>query len=236
MKKFSALLFLLITASVACAQKIINDPNAEVRKVAPFSGIKVSGGIDVYVSAGDEAIAVSASKQEHKDRIRTEVENGVLKIWYDGSQGMNIRGAKNLKAYVSYKTIKSLEVSGGSDINVDGTITTNDLSLRASGGSDFRGSVNTSNLTVRLSGGSDVHISGRASALVVDASGGSDFKGYDLQAEVCDLEASGASDIELTATKELSARASGASDIRYRGTPSVKEARSSQASSVSAKS
>jgi hypothetical protein len=70
----------------------------------------------------------------------------------------------------------------------------------------------------------------------VDASGGSDFKGYDLVAEVCELEASGASDIEITANREISARASGASDILYRGKPAVKEAKSSGASSVRSRS
>jgi len=220
----------------ASAQKIINDPNAEARNVSSFTGISVSGGIDLYISYGNEAVAVSASKTEFRDHIRTEVEHGVLKIWYDSKWGINISGTKNLKAYVSYKTLKSLEASGGSDINVDGSIAADELSLRISGGSDFRGIINVSKLNVDQSGGSDVRISGKATTVRVDASGGSDFKGYDLVAEVCNLEASGASDVEITANREVTARASGASDIHYKGNPSVKEAKATGASSVKSRS
>jgi hypothetical protein len=236
MKKLFSLLCLLFIACFAFAQKTINDPNAEVRKVGSFTGVEVSGGIDLFISAGDEAVAVSASKPEYRERIRTEVENGILKIWYDSKWGVSFSGTKNLKAYVSYKTLRSLSASGGSDVNVDGTISTNELALRVSGGSDFKGAVNVSKLTVRQSGGSDIRISGNATTLDVDASGGSDFKGYDLVAEVCMLEASGASDIEITANREISARASGASDIHYKGKPAVKEAKSSGASSVQSRS
>jgi hypothetical protein len=232
MKKLFFLFCLFSLTAVSQAQKIINDPNAEPRKVGSFTGVDVSGGIDLYLSAGDEAVAVSASKPEYRDRIKTEVENGVLKIWYDSKWGINIKGNKNLKAYVSYKTLKSLEASGGSDINSDGMIAASELTIRISGGSDFKGAVEVRKLTVRQSGGSDVRISGKTSTLTVDASGGSDFKGYDLSADVCDLEASGASDIEVTANRELSAKASGASDIHYKGNPSVKEAKASSASSV----
>ncbi|MDQ3276885.1 MAG: DUF2807 domain-containing protein [Bacteroidota bacterium] len=232
MKKLFSILCLLISTLVLHAQKVINDPNAEVRNVGSFTGINVSGGIDVYLSTGNEALAVSASKPEYKERIKTEVENGVLRIWYDSKMGISLNSDRRLKAYVSYKTLKSLEASGGSDIRVDGTIASEELVMRISGGSDFVGKVEAAKLTVRQSGGSDVNISGRATSLTVDASGGSDFNGYDLVAEVCDLEASGACDIEVTASRVLSARASGASDISYKGSPTVKEAKSSGASSV----
>ena len=227
----------LFSVGLLCqAQKIINDPNAEVRTVGTFTGVSVSGGIDLYLSYGNEAVVVSASKAEFRDHIRTEVEQGVLKIWYDSKWGINISGTKNLKAYVSYKTLKSLEASGGSDINVDGSIAADELSLRISGGSDFRGMINVSKLNVDQSGGSNVRISGKATTVRVDASGGSDFKGYDLVSEVCNLEASGASDVEITVNREVMARASGASDIHYKGNPSVKEAKATGASSVKSRS
>jgi len=64
----------------ALAQKIINDPNAEKRNVSNFHGVEISGGIDLYLSQGEETVAVSASEAKFRDKIRTEVKNGVLKI------------------------------------------------------------------------------------------------------------------------------------------------------------
>lgn len=238
MKKLLAAVALLCFTTIAFAQKVINDPNAELRNVPSFSGVSVSGGIDLYLSAGDEAVAVSASKPELTERIKTEVKAGVLSIWFESKSGVNINWneSRKLKAYVSYKTLQSLSASGGSDVFVDGSIKSAELRIDLSGGSDFKGKVEAENLRVHQSGGSDVNISGKATTLSVETSGGSDFNGFDLVTEICNLQASGGSDIKITANKELSAQASGASDIHYKGQPNVKAAKASGASSVKARS
>jgi len=234
MKKYLLLSLLLICVLAVNAQKIINDPNAERRAVKSFHAIKVSGGIDLFISEGDEAIAVSAKDAETRDYIKTEVVDGVLKIWFEWKNGRNIFMSTNkqLRAYVSYKKLDLLSASGGCDVIVDGTITQNNLTINISGGSDFKGKVAVQDLQIESSGGSDVDIAGKASRLNVEVSGGSDFNGYDLVTETTSVEASGGSDVEVTVNKDLNARASGGSDISYRGSASVSEAKSSGSSSV----
>ena len=231
MKKllFSLLVTGLITT--ASAQKTINDANAEKRNVSGFHAIEVGGGIDLYLSQGEEAVAVSASKNEYRARIKTEVKNGVLKIWYEWNSNLRFDWSNHkLKAYVSFKDIDRLEGSGGSDISIDGSIKVAKLALEISGGSDFDGKVETSELEIQASGGSDVRISGKATRLAIDASGGSDFKGYDLASDICNVEASGGSDIQVTVNKELSANASGGSDVYYKGTGLIRDLKTSGSS------
>jgi hypothetical protein len=237
MKKILLLLFIASSLMVQ-AQKTIYDANVETRSVKGYKSIKVSHGIDLHLSYGEEAVAVSAKDLEYRDRIKTEVENGVLKIWYEWKEGKNILMAnnKNLKAYVSYKNLETLSASGGSDIFVDGSIDVNNLSISVSGGSDFKGKVSVNDLKINLSGGSDAVISGKATNVSISASGGSDLKGYDLVSDVATISASGGSDVEITVNKDLDARASGGSDIYYKGGASVKETRSSGASSVKKRS
>jgi len=231
MKKllFSLLVTGLITT--ASAQKTINDPNAEKRNVSGFHAIEVGGGIDLYLSQGEEAVAVSASKNEYRAKIKTEVKNGVLKIWYEWNSNLRFDWSNHkLKAYVSFKDIDRLEGSGGSDISVDGSIKVAKLAMEVSGGSDFDGKVETGELNIQASGGSDVRISGKADRLTIDASGGSDFKGYDLASDICNVEASGGSDIQVTVNKELSANASGGSDVYYKGTGLIRDLKTSGSS------
>ena len=231
MKKllFSLLVMGLITA--ASAQKTINDANAEKRNVSGFHAIEVSGGIDLYLSQGEEAVAVSASKNEYRAKIKTEVKDGVLKIWYEWNSNLRFDWSNHkLKAYVSFKDIDRLEGSGGSDISVDGSIKVAKLAMEVSGGSDFDGKVETDELKIHASGGSDVDISGKAARLTIDASGGSDFKGYDLASDICNVEASGGSDIQVTVNKELSANASGGSDVYYKGTGLIRDLKTSGSS------
>lgn len=234
MKKLVLLSIVVLGALSAMAQKTIYDANAQVRTARGFHAIQVSGGIDLYLSNGEEAIAVSAKELEDRDRIRTEVENGVLKIWYDWKGGVGfLKGVnRQLKAYVSFKTLDRLSASGGCDVIVDGTINANKFNLQVSGGSDFRGKINTQDLSINASGGSDVNIGGKAGKLSVEASGGSDFNGYDLVSENANISASGGSDAEVTVTRQLTANASGGSDINYRGGASAVTANKSGGGSV----
>ena len=87
-------------------------------------------------------------------------------------------------------------------------------------------------LKVDASGGSDLNISGEAKNLTLDASGGSDFKGYDLTVDICNLQASGGSDIYITVNKEMTADASGGSDIFYKGAGLIREIKSSGSSGI----
>jgi hypothetical protein len=41
-------------------------------QVPSFTGIDIGGGIDLYLSQGEEAVAVSASEAKYRDKIRTE--------------------------------------------------------------------------------------------------------------------------------------------------------------------
>ena len=232
MKKIFSLLIVVGFITTASAQKTINDANAQKRNVSGFHAIEVGGGIDLYLSQGDEAVAVSASKNEYRDKIITEVKNGVLKIWYDYKSNLRIDWNSNrkLKAYVSFKNLDGLEASGGSDVTVDGTIKATKLDMEISGGSDFKGKVESDDLKINASGGSDVNISGKAVRLTIDASGGSDFSGYDFAADICNVEASGGSDVHVTVNKELSANASGGSDVYYKGTGLIRELKTSGSS------
>jgi len=232
MKKISMFLTGLFAGGLLLAQQV-NDPNAEVREAKNFHGINVSGSFDVYLSQSDaEAIAVSASDIKYRERIKVEVKDGILHVGYD-SKGMSWgSGNKKLKAYISVTQIDKLTVSGACDVFITGTLKAGLLAISQSGASDLKGKMEVSKLSVELSGASDITISGTATQLDVEASGASDFRGFDLVTDICDVRASGASDIKITVNKELSAHASGASDVRYKGSGVTKDIKSSGSSSV----
>jgi hypothetical protein len=232
MKRVIASAVLVFLAVITKAQEI-NDPNAEVRKVGSFHAIKVSNAIDLYLSQSDaEAVAVSAVTPEYRDRIKTVVENGVLKISYDNELSWK-SGNKKLKAYVSFKNLDELYASGASDVTVAGTIKVNKLSVEMNGASDLKGKLEINTLDLKLNGASDATISGKVVNLKIDANGASDLKGYDLETDNCTAEASGASDIKITVNKELSAKASGASGVHYRGSGVIRDVKTSGASNIS---
>ncbi len=234
MKKIILIFVALFALFFAQAQiKEVNDPNAELRNVKGFHVIRVSHAIDLYLSqSSDDVVAVSASKEEYRNRIKTEVNNGVLKIWYDNDSKWS-KGDKKLKAYISFKTLDKLYASGASDVYVTGRIKSDNFEISMSGASDFNGAIEANTLTVDLSGASDMTVTGgSATTLKIEVSGASEFKGFDLQTDNCTAKATGASDIRITVNKELSAHASGASGVRYKGNGVITDVKTNGASSI----
>lgn len=234
MKRITVLFAALVClTSLSVNAQSINDPNAEVRNARNFHGIAVSNAFDVYLSQGnEEAVAVSASEKSDRDLIKIEVKDGILHIGLDKGWKWN-SGNKKLKAYISFKQIDKLTVSGACDVFISGILKANELTINQSGASDLKGKLDVKKLIVDISGASDILVSGVATQLNVEASGASDFKGFDLVTDYCDVRASGASGIRITVNKELSAHASGASDIKYKGEGLIRDLKTGGASSVS---
>jgi Putative auto-transporter adhesin, head GIN domain len=233
MRKSLLILVAGLSTLAATAQKtVIHDANAELRNAKGFHGIEVSSAINLYLSQGDsETVVVSAPDIKLRDRIVTEVEDGILHIRL--SEKHFSLGNSRLKAYVSFTTLDHLDASGASDIFVDGVITSQNLSVTLSGASDFRGAVNVKELKMSQSGASDAHITGIVSGTAyLESSGASDVKGYELVTENCNAHVSGASDVHITVNKDLSVEASGASSVHYKGDGAVRDLHSSGASIV----
>ena len=224
--------FIMVMSISANCQQVFHDADAEVRKVGSFTSVEVSSAIELQLSQGSEdAVAVSAEGKENAGAIKTEVKNGVLKIWQEQTNwfGKN----KRMRAYVSAKSLNGISANGASQVSVNGELNCSSLFIRMSGASDFKGDVKAVSLLIELSGASDINLTGRTTDLKVRASGASHFKGYDLMADNCSIDASGASDVKLTANKSISAEASGASDVYYKGAGKEGKIRSSGASSIS---
>ena len=106
--KFKLLAFALLLTAFSMAQRKINDPNAEVRNVKGFHAVKVSTGIQLILTQGNtEAVAVSATTDEHRDKIKTVVEDdGVLKIYYDSDSWKFWKYGENKKLKAEVETLK----------------------------------------------------------------------------------------------------------------------------------
>jgi hypothetical protein len=257
MKKLLFALVLLTSCNINAQQKtaIVYDDNVQVRNVANFNAIRVSSAIDLYLTQStSNKVAVSASSDEIRDHIITEVEGGVLIIrlgengtWFNWKKWGNYK----TKAYVSIKDIDAITASGASDVHLINTIESPKIRIKLSGASDMKGDISGGTIIYDISGASDckssvdantivisgegaskIELSGRVDDLSVVISGASDAKLYNLISKGAILKSSGASNIQATVTELLKANSSGASNIDYKGNPSVKESNTSGASSI----
>ena len=255
MKKIAlfACLFIAFAMQAQTKMGVIYDENVQVRKLPSFTSIRVSSAIELFISQSNKTeVAVSASSDEYRNRIITEVDGGTLIIrmadnrwWKWGNEDYRI------KAYVSVNELYALTGSGATNIKIINGLSAEKLKITLSGASDmkgdikagtlladlsgassFKGTVQANALSVKGSGACDFEASGSGDDLIVDVSGASSVKMYDYQVKGASVDASGASSVKLNVSGMLKPHATGASSIDYKGTATIKEMHSSGASSV----
>ena len=235
-KSFLSFLLLAGIVTASFAQKTINDPNAEKRTVAGFHGIDVATGIELTLTKGtNEQVAVSASETEFRDKIVTEVVDGILKIHYETKTGaINRRNEnKKLRAYVSYKSLDHLTVTTGAEVNIDGVLEATTLDLKANTGGVVEGEVSIGTMNVDQNTGSKITLSGKVDKLEAEGSTGSKFMGEDLKTNTCSAEMGTGAGIYISVDKELNVRANTGGYVKYKGNAGIREVKTNTGGTVS---
>jgi hypothetical protein len=192
--------------NVETAERILNED---------FSEIKVSRGMDVYLTQSDNVtLSVEADENLH-DIIVTEVKDGVLRITTEE----NISYSKSKKVMLSFKDISKITATSGSDVYSTNTFVVDNLELSTTSGSDMELDLNAQTVDCSSTSGSDLRLSGTTNKLIASATSGSDIKAGNLKAKISEARATSGSDITINTSEELYAKATSGADITYYGNP-----------------
>jgi len=228
-------ILVILTGITVCAngqirKTVYGDKNV-VKKERPagsFSGIKVSTGIDVYLTQGDKmSITVEADENLH-EYIQTEITNGTLKVYSDA----NIRSAEMKRVYVTMKDINYMSTSSAGDIIGETPVKTENLRLSASSAGDIKIETYAKNIDIDVSSSGDLTLSGETDILDADLSSAGDLNAFNLKAREARISVSSAGDADIYVTEKLTAHASSAGDVNYKGDPEYVDAHSSSAGGV----
>jgi hypothetical protein len=230
--------FLLLTGFLVSilGQNVINDANASPRNVNGFHGIDVATGITLILTeSSSEAVAVSASTTEYRDKIVTEVVNGILKIHYETKTGaINKKNeSKNLKAYVSYKFLDQLIVTTGAEVEIKGVLKAATLDLKANTGGLVEGEVNITTLKVDQNTGSKITLIGKVEKLEVEGDTGSKFLGEGLTTSSCDVNVSTGAGVYISVQKEMNVKANTGGYVKYKGEAGIRDIKTNTGGHVS---
>ncbi len=233
-RTFSFLLILLLIVNLAVFAG--GQDQTEIRSLEKFNKVEVSAGIDLFISMGNRQEVKVVADEDIIDDVKTEVRNGTLQVTMDNSGFFNFfnwgKGSKPKQVFVTVTELRGIVVSSGADVKSENTLKGDQLELDASSGSDMEVEVIFRDISLQASSGSDVKIRGRAKTFRAHASSGSDINGRQLEVAVGHVKASSGSDISLTVTDELAARASSGGDVTYYGNPELKEIETSSGGDV----
>lgn len=189
---------------------------SENREASQFRNIDVSGAIDVYI------------KQDSSTSVKVEADDNILEyieVHSDGTtlevyteNGIRLRPSHKIKVYVSNPEYRDVQVSGASSVRCENEISSSeDLHIDLSGASEGKLELNAPRISVNLTGASNATVKGKTKDFEGSASGASEIRGFDLLSENANVEASGASHIEVFASVKIDGQSSGASSVDYKG-------------------
>ncbi len=195
------------------------------RKISnDFVRIKVSRGLDVYITkSSDLSLVVEADENLH-ELITTEVKNGTLVI----TSTKNIGFAKAKIIHLSVENLNEILVSSGAEVSTENTFFTEKLKVDASSGAQVKLQVNVKELSCETSSGAMVDLMGSANDFTAGSSSGSNINAFELNSKNCKANATSGSSIKVNVSLDFEGKASSGAHIKYTGSPkSVKKDKSS---------
>ena len=216
---FSSLIFLTIvsTSCIFMGPSIKGNGNVveETRKVKEFDEIRVSRGMNVYISQGDETKVIVKADENLLDAIETRIEGNTLKV----TSNQNIRRATTKKVFVTTPNISMIKTTAGSNVYSETVIISRNLDLLSSAGSNMKLKVNADNLSVSVSAGSNIKLEGKSESFSGKATSGSNLKAEELITKNSEASVSSGANIWIHTKNDFEGHASSGGNIFYYGNP-----------------
>ena len=221
MKKALFTLFTFISiCSFAQWEKITGNGNMkkETREVSGFTGIALSGNMNVQLSYGTSNTISVEGDENVLPYIETKVEDGVLQVRTKNKTSLNTRN--KLMVYVSLTKLTVLKVSGSGNITGDGDFSNDGkTNIALSGSGNINVGMNSFNETaIAISGSGNVTLKGKSTNNIEAAiSGSGNIDCSDVACNDVSAHVSGSGNIKVFANKSIDAKVSGSGSIYYKG-------------------
>lgn len=197
-----------------------------------FKVVKVSTGLDLYITQGSEVKLTVEADENLQDIIKTEVNSkGKLSIYADKS----IWRSKAKKVHLTVTDVSELIATSGSDMYSKNTLEVDKLKVHTTSGADAKIKVDATTVETYATSGSDLAISGTAEKHISKATSGSSIKAYGLESKLVTANATSGADIDVFATESINAKASSGGDIDYKGSPQKIGVKESSGGDIDAK-
>jgi hypothetical protein len=200
----------------------------EVRQVDEFDQIKVSRGMNVYITQGSPAKVVVIADSNLHEIIETEVEGDVLTV----TVNENIRWAEEKKVMITVEKLTAVTSSSGANAYSQSPIISGNLELSASSGANLKMDANAKYLKADCSSGANIYLSGLAKEAELETSSGANLIAGELKADLCRMRASSGGNVTATVVEKLEAKASSGGNIAYYGEPASIEIDTSSGGNV----
>ena len=185
--------------------------------IADFDAVEIHGAFEVVLSEENSSKYVIETTESMMEKVKARIKGNTLII----STEKWPKRLSKVKVIISAPEYRSILISGTAQVQTDGSITGEALTLRMSGASDGELSLNAESLNVQNSGASDLELQGDVKEVKISISGAGEVDAEELLSKHMNISISGAGHASVHAEEKLSIHVSGAGSVRYYGDPDI---------------
>jgi hypothetical protein len=218
-----AMIAAISTVAAQEKQKIEGSGNVVTREIAvqSFDELTASGVFNVLLTQGDK----EQVKIEAEDNLQElfEVKNDGSRLTISMKKNVNFNSKKKMKVYITFKKLKSMELSMVGNVSSDENLSFNDLKIKNSsvGAVDLKMSAQTIDIDNKSVG--NVKLNGKAESAVIKNNGVGSIQAASFVVQKMDIENTGIGSAEVFAEKELKVKDSFLGKVINKGSAVVKK-------------
>jgi hypothetical protein len=191
--------------------------------IADFNKIRVYNAPELYIIQGDTQSVVVEAEDNMFQALLFHIDPFEKRLFIDFDE-VCVDDIDHFKIFITVDTLKELDLKGGGEVWVQGTMTTERLDILISGTVDVNiNYLKASLLRTDISGAGTVRVSNgdTLSKHSFNASGLGSFFGFGMPTRKMEVTVSGGSAIQSTVSDTLDVSISGTADVYYKGYPVI---------------
>jgi hypothetical protein len=188
--------------------------------VQSFDALDASGVFSVQLTQGSKEQVKIEADDNLQDLFEVKNEGSTLKI--SMKKNSNFNSKKKLRVYITFRTLRSMELGMVGDFSSEGNLNFDNLSLANSSVGQVDLVFVAQKLDLKNTSVGSVKLSGKVDNAVIKNNGVGSLKATDLVVQTMDIENEGVGAAEVNAAKELKVKDSFLGKVRNVGSAPVK--------------
>ncbi|MCG7280941.1 DUF4252 domain-containing protein [Chryseobacterium taklimakanense] len=213
----------------------------EQRNVGRFSGIKVSSGIKLTFTQGNNQSVKVITDSDKMEYIKTELQGDILNVYADPPKGKNLN-FKMIQVKITAPELSKIAVNSGASFTTENTVnssffqiavssgshisadlnTKGKVELSTTSGSNAKLNINAKTLEMSATSGSNANLAGAIDETSFQVSSASSVNAQDLISKNSTVSASSAADLKVNVSGNLTVSGKSGATVRYRDHATVR--------------
>jgi hypothetical protein len=202
--------------------KIEGSGNVVTKDVAtqPFDQLEASGIFNVVLTQGSK----ESLKIEAEDNLQPlfEVKNDGNKLIVDMKDDPHFNSKKKMTVYITFKSLKSMDLKMVGNVSSQGNLNFGDLSLANKSVGSVDLALNAQKLDIENKSVGNLRLSGKAENAIIRSNSVGAIKASDLLVQTMDIDNDGVGSAEVNAVKELKVKDSFLGKVKNSGSATAR--------------